>query len=245
MQLVETTGAGFPESTSAVASFNEVPDVRAPDNPFASSLDTCFITQDRDANPPFLGSPGGVIPGRDLDAGEAITVFAGEQTLTTLRREDGDDPFYLQDDQSLGALPEVPLSVSVPGAEFPAFERASFVGAPRLALGAPEASEPITPESTFTWTPFTPADGYSAVFLSAVQLDPEAPENGVFLACLASNDGTFAFPEATKAELEAAGFVGGELFAVGRFTSRVERAEGAALYLQTLRQEVLFTGSGL
>lgn len=245
VMLGDFSGPNTPAAANALASFNRIPETdaqRLSGNPYEAFLDTCFVTQDPNLNPPFLAPPVPIAPDTGLDAGETVTIFAGGAPYAALRRMEGEDPFYTGDGLPEGALPEAQLSVTVPGAAFPAFERVPFVNAPPVTLNEPQDPTGLSPESTFSWAPFTPADGYSAVLFSAVQVDMEDPEAFVGLACIARDDGTFSLPEETQAELQNAGFTNGSLLEFSRLATRLERSGEAVLSLQTFRQTGYYLG---
>ena len=239
--LNDFSAPGYPASTNATASFNNVVAIQAgelQENPLEPYLDTCFVTQDPNESPPFLSFMPNVALGESLDAGETITIRSGSETFSTLRREgQGEEAFYLQDNAEVPPeLPDGKLTADVPGADFPAYSASSFPNIPSVVLTAPEEPTGITPETVFSWQAVTSAEAGSAVLLSALQISETEPNAFIGVICVATDDGSFAFPAATKVEFDQAGFSEGVLLEASRFASRLEFSGNSALYLQLFRQ---------
>lgn len=225
--------------TNAAASFNSITEIQAdelPKNPLEPYLDTCFVTQNPDETPPFLDFvPGDIGPTTALDAGEMVTVRVAGEVFSRLERSgQGGGIFYLEDNaETPSELPDEGLTVSIPGATFPAYVGASFPAAPKITVSQPTD---ITPQTAFSWQNDAPANTNSAVLLAAVQISETSPDAFVGVSCVATDDGSFSFPAATQSELGDAGFESGVLLEVSRFASKLEFSGNSALYLQVFRQ---------
>ena len=238
--LNDFTAPNYPAYTNATASFNSVAAVQADElleNPLEAYLDTCFVTQNPNENPPFASFMPGVVLGTGLDADDTITIRAGGEVFSTLQREGrGENAFCLQNDaETPPGLPDGELVAEIPGAAFPALS-SRFPAVPRVTLTAPVEPTGITSTTSFGWQDVTLPDVNSAVFLSAIQISETDPDAFVGVACVAADDGSFTFPPVTQTELDETGFSGGMLLEASRFASRLELRGDSALYLQLLRQ---------
>lgn len=185
-----------------------------------------------DEEPPFE-----VIDADYIDAGPNVTLYAGGQLYAVLDKVESFGGIFYQagGDLGLGVLPPVPesaLSVTVPGATFPAFEDVAMpVPPPAFTLDNPDELTPLTAESRLRWTPpQTTGDVRSSVSFTAYHLD----EKGfVYLWCVGADDGDFAFTGEVGEALSEKGFVNGQLFELNRFFERVETGGDAALLLST------------
>jgi hypothetical protein len=196
-------------------------------NAFTSLMDTCSITAANDAAPAFPGStPKDATP---LDAGEVLVVRDGTTPYLELTKDPSDTQFTYTSSAE-GELPETPLTLSIPGKDFPAFADKPFETVPTFELTAPTNVTSITATTEFTWT----GTSENAV----IRLDVSQSEPELTITCFAKDDGAYQFSEATKTELATKGFVSGQLSTIlsGRLAGRYEIQGEAALLLLTTQK---------
>lgn len=205
-------------------------------NPYHDVLGTCEVFSFV-AEPPDEGELLPRLPDdltfTTLDAGDVLTVeAAGGVPYALLPRdevtfESETFTFYSTEEEIAGGLPEV-LTVTIPGAEFPAFTNEGLPVAASFELTAP-ATANVDVDTVFEWEPAAAAD--AVVLLTMVSLDIEL-ETFITVTCFAADaDGAFEFPSDTVDEL-GAGFEG-TLWTAGRWVFRTVLGEDAALVLST------------
>jgi hypothetical protein len=196
-------------------------------NPYAALSDQCSVVLDGEQTPPLPGeTPSGAQP---IDAGETIMIQNGEAPYLKLEKDTSSDIItYIASTEE--TLPTTPLTLDISGGEFPAFTDATFEMIPAFALTEPQNTANITPATIFRW------EGSSDTGVISLQITRLQPN--ISVTCFAKDDGEFAFPEVTKAELEGAGFRRGELRLPTRLAARYEVRDGAALLLVTKQQQL-------
>ena len=223
----EIGGAGLSEPfRSGNGSFFSISETPASSYNNAGTTDVCFVAQDSPTNEPPTEEPE---PIQSLDAGAQITAAAGAETYAVLEKnEAAGNIFYSSNDaQNLPPLPTSTLTVTVPGAAFPAFTADAPAAGAALEFSSPADLTNITPASTFSWTS-TPAAGTYLILVIYQQL---GGENRVDVSCVLQDDGSFSFSPETRAEMQANGFTSGALLSGTRTSSRVEVRGDAALIL--------------
>jgi hypothetical protein len=194
---------------------------------FASLIDTCSVTAANDAAPTFPGStPKDATP---LDAGDVLEVRNGATPYLELSKDPSETQLTYTSSAD-GDLPETPLTLTIPGKDFPAFTDKPFETAPAFELTAPTDTTSITTTTEFTWT------GTSENAVIRLNISQSEPE--LTITCFAKDDGVFQFSEATKAELAIKGFLSGQLSTIlsGRLAGRYEVQGEAALLLLTAQK---------
>lgn len=228
--FVETSGA-TPEGTfqSGIGAFSTVPEVPV-SNYNRAPGDICIVSSPFDEPPPTEEPEV-----TSLDAGAEITATSGGATYAVLTRTEFDGTFTYSNDpnQNLPPLPQTAVSVTVPGAAFPAFTADAPVAGAALSFTSPADPGAISPESTFSWTPAPVANASTSVsFLAQQSLDAMT---SVSVSCSLVDDGTFSFSAETRADMELKGFILGELVQAGRTTSRTHFQGNAALVISITR----------
>lgn len=205
--------------------------------------DTCAVLQSKDVtNASAAVGPQSSTPGADpasLDAGDPITLRSGHATYATLtRRASGNLVTYTT---LTPVLPPPPASLvaDVPGTPdgFPAFTGAAFPSSAPIRVLQPEHGANVEPGTVFTWANAT-HDPSVRVLLTGAQ---QVGSSNVIFTCFARDDGSFAFPDATRKELGAKGFTQGHLLSAGRTLSRSVR-QGDALLTLNVTDLQMFAG---
>lgn len=191
-----------------------------PSSPYEGVLDTCTVTPLEDTSP----SP--LVPDTEfafVSAGDSLT-YKTDTSYATLDKTEADlggetFVFYMSDPETSLPVP-VPanLKLTVPGDAFPTFADVVQPSVASFTLTATADPSSVTPDTTFAWTAM---EGDAVVTLDIVSVDPETSDT-ILVSCIAKDDGAFALPPATQAEL-GAGF-SGTLQSAGRqaFRSEVE-----------------------
>ncbi len=197
-----------------------------PKNPFAAAIDTCFVTTNNTTDPPApIDNP--TENATPLNAGDALTIKNGTQTLLTLEKITSTNAISYNKSEEGKTLPSQGVTLDIPGADFPAFSNLAFGNVASLTITSPSDVNNVTLDTTFTWN----AGNSSDLFLFFVTQDsPPA-----FAACTAKDDGSFTFPDKTKTELTAAQFSKGRFFQAQRISARVETKGDAYIWLLTSR----------
>ena len=194
----------------------------------------CFVTAlTAGQEPPPGQGPDGAGP-KALDAGERLTIRGGGHDLGAAERmvmDSGPIKFinYIAAD-----LPELngDLLLDIPGATpgFPAMTGVAFpTMPPAMDLQASTPLSAITKSTTFSWTA---GSSGNLVILSG---DGKAGEKDANFSCMAADDGRFAFPADTKAEMDKLGFTDGHLTNVGRIAGSSHVVGDALLVISVIR----------
>jgi hypothetical protein len=210
-------------------------------------LDTCIVivsSSDTDPEPtPDPDEP------KYLDAGEALTLTSGDTTYATLVKSPpppGGIPLPITYSSASETLQEFPasLTLNIPGAAdgFPAFSNVAMPTIPpdfELTLSASEGIK-ITKDTTFAWTGQGSDDTVFGIIAYDFSRVSETASETLALICYARDDGSFALPDTTKAELDAAGFTNIELSTAFRQSNLTQTNGDAALILSVQRAKSSF-----
>jgi hypothetical protein len=212
---------------SASATFSKVPtplDIKA-GNAFTSWIDTCAVTLESDVAPSFPGSM--PIDATPLDAGDTLVVRNGSLPYLELTK-DVSGPLSSYTSSAEGELPATPLTLNIPGKDFPAFSDKAFETIP------PTDTTAVTANTEFSWTG---TSENAVIRLNVAQVEPK-----VSITCFAKDDGTFQFSETTQTEMTRKGFTRGQLLtsSSARIAGRYEVQGEAALLLLTAQKLKVF-----
>jgi hypothetical protein len=218
---------------SASATFSKVPtalDIKV-GNAFTTWIDTCAVTLESDVAPSFPGSV--PIDATPLDAGDTLVVRNGSLPYLELTK-DVSDPLISYTSSAEGELPVTPLTLNIPGKDFPAFSDKAFETIPAFELTTPTDTTAVTANTEFSWT----GTSENAV----IRLDVAQVEPKVSITCFAKDDGTFQFSETTQTEMTGKGFTKGQLLtsSSARIAGRYEVQGEAALLLLTAQKLKVF-----
>jgi hypothetical protein len=195
-------------------------------NPYTPLLDQCTVIGEG-TQPPSL--PGETPPDAEpLGAGDKVMINNGGAAYIELTKDTSTDlSNYTGSTET--ALPGTPLTLEIPGEAFPAFSDVPLELIPAFDLTAPTNTSAITPTTVFRW------EGSSDNGVISLQMTRAQPN--ISVECFAKDDGEFSFSDATKAELEAAGFRRGTLNPPVRLAARYEVRDDAALLVITKQRE--------
>jgi hypothetical protein len=199
--------------------------------PFTSTgipEDTCLVTPNSSQTPPPPGTAQATLA---LDAGTELTVKNATETLAVLKfsaaGSSAKAKAYFNTPNP--STPDVSGAIlEIPGATggFPAMvttlpnEIAAFTFAPKTG---------ITKDTTFEWTsPTTDA-------LVTFGATSGSGSSIVSVYCTVKDDGSFAFPAATKTELDAKGFTTGASLIANKGISKFVSGDDALLIVTTSR----------
>ena len=169
---------------------------------FLPRLDTCTVSRSDDGLVDGEGDLGEGLPGFDLtslSAGQTITFTSPVGTWLTLPRTELENFVTYQSEDALS--PPVPgdLVLDIPGDRFPAFSAISVPDVTPLEGLVPSPGTIVTvgPDTVFRWNGGDDPDVHVGIELYALEGE------GAFAAvdCLARDDGEFALPATTRAEL--------------------------------------------
>jgi hypothetical protein len=193
-------------------------------NPYSALNDQCFVTTAGEAAPALPGET--PVGSRPLDAGATVLIENGTLAYLTLEKDPSSETVsYTASTEE--ALPTTPLSLEIPGQEFPAFTDIKFESIPAFELSEP-LGEAVTPDTTFRWTG---SSDNGVISLQITQFEPD-----LSVSCFAKDDGEFTFPDATKTELETLQLTAGELRLPTRVAARYDVRDDAVLLLVTKQQ---------
>lgn len=176
-------------------------------DPYAQVVGTCEVFTVDAEEPIELDVP---LPDVDfdfVDAGESLDVDAEGQaeayaTLQRMQIELGGTTVigYAPPEDDLPLASPLPgdLTLTVPGAEFPAFTDAAFPDVDDFALTSPTdpgAAGSVDVDTTFEWTPGSGAAD------TVVLIEVSSSDLTESVSCIAADDGSFSFPTETSAEL--------------------------------------------
>lgn len=163
---------------------------------FASSvpmtIDTCklSITPTFTTDPQGLGFPSATFS--LVSAGDTFTLTGTAGTYTTIVR--AEDRF------EVGTYPmPTPLSLDVPGAEFPAFSDVAIPDVEIVQNFQPGRNELLSASTTISWTP----TGIENHTINLITVDIPASAKVVQLRCHVADDGSFALPDNIVSALDA------------------------------------------
>jgi len=191
------------------------------------TLDTCTVeTTDLTGTDAVVPENLGV-DFNTVSAGEIIPFISASGTYAELTRQNqfGFD-FYMSDPETIpGSIPSQ-LTASIPGDVFPAFPSVSIPVVESLIVSSPAPGSLVTPGTVFSWTPGSNPDAYISISaFSGFGTD------SINVDCEAIDDGQFAFPAATQAEM-GAGF--SSIFNdVERVVFSIQQQGNAALLIST------------
>jgi hypothetical protein len=176
---------------------------------------------------------------KTLDAGEALTFNSPSGLYATLPRLTGEIGIFYSDSGS--QLPEFPtsLTLTIPGTPegFPVFTNVAMPTIPADYVFTPSGNEgrKINKDTTFAWTGQGSDDTvFGIIAYDFSRVGPTQSET-LALICYAQDDGSFAFSNKTKAELDAAGFTNIELSSTFRQANLTQTNGDAALVLSVQR----------
>jgi hypothetical protein len=189
--------------------------------------DACFVTQNSTTPPP----PGTAQETVALDAGTDLTIKNATATLAVLKVS------------AVGSSAKAKVYFSTPNASTPDVSGATFEipgvtdGFPATTTTLPNEiaaftfgpTKGITKDTTFEWT--SPTTGALVTF-SAIS---GTGASNVSVFCTAKDDGSFAFPAATKTELDAKGFTTGSSLSTNKGISKFVTKDDALLIVTTSR----------
>jgi hypothetical protein len=170
-----------------------------------------------------------------LDAGAELSVKKAAEMLATLKQTPPNPiapnlKFYSSD---FGAvIPDVSgATLEIPGAAdgFPAItttlpnEMAAFTFGPKMQ---------VTKDTIFEWT--QPTSEALLTFSATSGIDADA----VAVTCTAKDDGSFAFPASTKAEMDSKGFTSGSAPSARKGISKFVTKEDALLIVTASRSSI-------
>jgi hypothetical protein len=197
--------------------------------PFSSTgipEDTCLVTPNSSQTPPPPGTEQATVA---LDAGTELTVKNATVTLAVLNVSAAGSSAKAYFSAPNATTPDVSgATLEIPGATdgFPAMtttlpnEIAAFTFGP---------TKGITKDTTFEWT--SPTTGALVTFSAT----SGTGASNVSVFCTAKDDGSFAFPAATKTELDAKGFTTGLSLSTNKGISKFVTKDDALLILTTSR----------
>jgi hypothetical protein len=218
MIVLEGHIKGAPQGTPAVsyafANFQALPkSAELPVNPLASVFDTCFVSETVQpslrqsltlpgvpdvAELPFVPTLPLIEGLEPVDAGAVLTLQLATSTYTTLPRQSN-----AYTSQPLAGQVPGGLTVTIPGGEFPAFEKVALPeNTPTFSLQSPSDTTMLRADTEFTWS--TEADTFVLLFGSS-------DDGKVRFTCYAKDDGSFTFP-------------GDTVMAASTFTGKLEGA---------------------
>jgi hypothetical protein len=236
-ELADRSGAGTGTSVAGTALFTRLaaPSTLPNDgNPYEAYRDTCLVHRDDETDP----SPDPTDPGNltSLSAGPSVNVLSPTGTYARLLPVPGlTYVLYGTDPQTppSSPMPDA-LTANMSGANggFPAYTGRAFPDVAPFALTLPADPGTILRTTTFTWT------GASADALIVLHgSGAGAGGHVVSFTCVAADDGSFAFPPATRTALAAGGFTSGALERALRSGFASYRQGSALLVLATQRGE--------
>ncbi|MCB1754275.1 MAG: hypothetical protein KDJ38_02055, partial [Gammaproteobacteria bacterium] len=164
-----------------------------------------------------------------LDAGAVVSIKSNGQNYLELQRVDLSQDISFYATGGSDKTPPIPsgLTVTIPGAQFPAFTDVPFIDVGGFALTAPGQGSAIRFDTVFTWQPIDTNNPNIIVEISASSFNTT-------VSCVTSDSGSFAFPEETQNEL-GTGFFANELSA-SRIGYHVRFKDDAALVVYSLSQ---------
>ena len=175
------------------------------------------------------GGGGGATPipdptGTAVSAGTPLTAKAQDATYASLTSPSLG--MYQLAAPPASALPVTGLTLDVPGGDdVPVFQDAPFPDTVPYVWSAGFDPDAVTTATTFTWESGDPKDLVLLI----------GGDGATVFSCLAADDGSFAFDQATIDALDAAGFTAGAVQTAGRLAIEPTVQQGAALLLGVLR----------
>ena len=210
----------------------ELPDAFV-SNPYAGELDECTVTSAGETPAPTVPTP---VDDPDsttsLDAGSELTLRANGASYATLPKQtttsNGKTNISYVSSESLPSPIPSGLTVSIPGSSggFPAFSDVAVGEVASFSLTSPEASEQVTPDTTFTWTGSGSSTTYVTIVASAFDF---TTSESTTVSCLVADDGNFSFSASTRSEMGAT--FESTFFSASRTSYRVEQKGDAVLIL--------------
>lgn len=201
-----------------------------PEKPLADKADTCVVTSGDETDPleqfDFLAAP----LGNGESVGGPVTLSANGTTYATLLERDllGSPIYGSGPSEESIAVPPLPesLTLTLPGESYSSVSGATLTPVARLEWTAPGQDDAVTPETAFSWTA---DDGAALIGFQVTQANEAGSGDDLNIFCLASDDGSFAFPAETQQDLT--GLDSGKLMRMGRFDVRYESRGDTALLL--------------
>ena len=168
------------------------------------ALDICEVNADEigEFEPPEIdGVTASIVT---ISAGEVLTFMQPSGSYAEITKQPPFMGFTFYDGDSVpGSIP-AGLTIDIPGDVFPTFSNVSIPNAGGLVVSSPTGGTPVTPDTTFTWNASSDPDTLIDISTSSFDLSTGAV---VVVECVATDDGSFTFPAATKAEM-GSGFSG-------------------------------------
>jgi len=162
--------------------------------------------------------------GTAVGAGTPLTATAQDAAYATLTSPSLG--MYLLAAPPASALPATGLTLDVPGSDdVPSFQDAPFPDTVPFAWTAGFDPDAVSTATTFTWEAGDPDDRVLLI----------GGDGATVFSCLAADDGSFAFDQATVDALDAAGFTAGAVQTAGRLAVEPTVQQDAALLLGVLR----------
>jgi hypothetical protein len=174
---------------------------------FNPPLDTCEVTQFEPVEPGDFELPdieGITAQITTISAGETIQLTSSAGTFAELQRETiSGFTFYRPTVDSIAGPIPGDLILDIPGDVFPAFANVAIPDVGSFVLTEPGSNMPVTPASTFTWNAGTDPNAFVSIEAASIDI---STGTSIDVDCVVADDGTFAFPAATQAEM-GAGFM--------------------------------------
>lgn len=234
--LSETTAGGFTTRNGSGFFFEYSEVVDIPENPQFLENDTCAVVaiEEGETPPETPNAP----TATSLDAGEKLSLNNGDYDELIKQVFEGD--IFYSTDMTTPLLPfPASLTLDIPGATggFPAFTGVTFPSIPAaFTLTEPSNTSAVTTSTTFAWT----GAGSSDSVMQFYGFGDGADNKTVVFSCVATDDGSFAFPVQTQSELDALGFSTGSLSFVNRFAAKQEIEGDVALFVSIGRSQSFF-----
>ena len=219
---VTTVGTG--KTASGV--FYKVPNgIAVPNTVTGQTEDTCTVQKFSQTEVPVQPSPGSDQQFSALDAGAALTLKQGTNTLATVPKSQtlaaANLVLYIASSGIPADLSGATLDIPGAADGFPA-TTVALPADPGAFTISPKTN--ITKDTAFTW------DNSSAGASMVLGTFQTVGTNTVYVSCLAKDDGSFAFPDATKTAMTANGFTSSGFLTANK-TVFTTKAQGDALLI--------------
>lgn len=161
-----------------------------------------------------------------ISAGDVLTISSPAGSYAELLKNEQFGFIYYELDENVILSSPVPsnLTLNIPGEQFPAFSNVAIPFSEPLQVNSPNAFEPITASTAFSWVPSDNPNAFIDISASAISADFTGFTT---VNCTVIDDGSFAFPATTQSQMGAFSAIS----AVSRTTINTQQNGNAVLFL--------------